>query len=57
LVNSSQAARTRELLEARIPAIHDFLKKPSVRFYRLIPGERFLINFAWGVDWRRQVPF
>jgi pyridoxine/pyridoxamine 5'-phosphate oxidase len=57
LLHPAAADNAKKLLEARVPSIGEYLRKPSVRFFRLIPGERYLINFAWGLDWRRQVPF
>lgn len=49
------AAEARRLLLERHPKIEKFLDKPGTVFFAVKPTERFLINFAWGVDWRLTV--
>jgi hypothetical protein len=55
-LDADAAARANRLLVERIPAIKPFLQRPNVAYFRLQPAKRFLINFAWGVDWRVEVP-
>jgi uncharacterized protein YhbP (UPF0306 family) len=55
LDDPAEAMAARSALLTRIPAIEPFLANPGIQFFRLIPEKRFLINFAWGVDWRVEV--
>ena len=50
------AAATRTLLKQRDARIAAFVDRPDVVIFEVMPSERFLINFAWGVDWRNAVP-
>ena len=53
--DTAEAMAARNALLTRIPSIEPFFKNPNILFYRLVPEKRYLINFAWGVDWRVEV--
>ncbi|MDD5308716.1 MAG: pyridoxamine 5'-phosphate oxidase family protein [Deltaproteobacteria bacterium] len=55
-LDAEAAASASQLLKDRIPAIKPFLQRPNVVCFKLEPKKRYLINFAWGVDWRVEVP-
>ena len=55
IVDTEERDRVRALLQKRHPAAAAFYDQDSVRFFRVQAVERFLINFAWGVDWRQKV--
>ncbi|MBW2532184.1 MAG: pyridoxamine 5'-phosphate oxidase family protein [Deltaproteobacteria bacterium] len=46
---------TRSALLERIPAIKPFFDNPNIAFFRLSPDQRFVINFAWGINWKLSV--
>ena len=54
-LKGDDAAKANSLLVKRIPAVKPFLNRPNIAYFRLEPSKRYLINFAWGVDWRVEV--
>lgn len=56
VTNKVMATAVRSLLKARDPRIAAYLERPDIHIFEITPNERFLINFAWGVDWRNAVP-
>lgn len=55
LTNPMAVVRAKMMLTNRIDGIGSFLSNPNVKYYRFKIEESFLINFAWGVDWRSKV--
>jgi uncharacterized protein YhbP (UPF0306 family) len=47
--------RIKRMLTQRHPAIEQFLSNPDLRYYKIVPDEKYLINFSWGVDWRNRI--
>jgi pyridoxine/pyridoxamine 5'-phosphate oxidase len=56
VTNKIMVTAIRSLLKGRDPRIAAYLERPDIRVFEITPKERFLINFAWGVDWRNAVP-
>ena len=50
----AEAAKAR-LLE-RHPKVARWFENPQLHFFRMTPEACFVINFAWGSDWRVPVP-
>lgn len=55
ITDPKQMLVVREMLISRIPALAPFMENPNLQFFKVLATRRFLINFAWGIDWRVEV--
>ncbi len=56
LAGAAEVDAARRQLAARHPDVAAFYAEADLLFFRVEPEERFLINFAWGIDSRLRVP-
>ena len=55
LEHEDDIADCRTRLQEGHPDFFDFYDDLRIAFFRLVPTQRFIINFAWGFDWRQEV--
>jgi general stress protein 26 len=49
------ASKIRDQLRARHPDAVDFYENSSIVYFRIKPEEIHLLDFSWGIDFRKQV--
>ena len=54
-VAPEKIAGLRKLLAERNPAVAQFYDNPQLIYWQVKSSETYLINFAWGVEWRQKV--
>lgn len=51
-----EADAAKAMLLERHPKVARWFENPNLQFFRITPEDCFVINFAWGSDWRVPVP-